>query len=102
MMSFTLSIIGAAGIVLTCGHFSLNPAGITGSGGTAAGNPVIAQQYGEYDPHGDDPHGYDPHDEAHDPKLPSNAREKERRATPNVYDDVYNDQKPDTSLPKRQ
>ncbi len=56
---------------------------------------IIAQQYDGADPHGEDPHGPDPHDEQHDPGLQANAKEKERKATKNVYgDDIPNTQKP--------
>ena len=46
---------------------------------------VIAQQYGDKDPHGADPHGADPHDEVHDADLPANKAEDARTAPTDVY-----------------
>jgi hypothetical protein len=48
------------------------------------GEMIIAQQYGDNDPHGNDPHGGDPHGENHD-SLPANNADNARTATQDVY-----------------
>ena len=55
---------------------------------------LIAQQYGDNDPHGVDPHGPDPHDEQHDPYLPANYD-----ATGQATTDVYGGKYPNTQQP---
>lgn len=98
-MSVTLSTVAAAGLI--CAFTAGNSCEIDLQAEPVLTGPVICQQYGGADPHGLDPHGPDPHDEVNDPDLPANAREEERKAPDNVYDDVYNEQTPDTSLPPR-
>jgi hypothetical protein len=48
------------------------------------GKYIIAQQYGDNDPHGKDPHGSDPHDERHENSLPANADDSRYPATDDV------------------
>ncbi len=56
---------------------------------------LIAQKYGDEDPHGPDPHGDDPHDEYHDKGLPANKEQKKNKAPKDVYGGgVYNDKDP--------
>jgi hypothetical protein len=50
---------------------------------------IIAQKYGQKDPHGDDPHGDDPHDEIHDADMKANADQKANRAPKDVYGNKY-------------
>ena len=49
------------------------------------GEMIIAQQYGDSNPHGSDPHGGDPRDENHDGGLPANYRDNDRVAPTDVY-----------------
>lgn len=49
------------------------------------GDLIIAQQYGDSDPHGNDPHGGDPRGEVHDWGLKANVEDGRRQAPADVY-----------------
>ncbi|HEY9733334.1 MAG TPA: hypothetical protein V6C89_15555 [Drouetiella sp.] len=49
------------------------------------GEQIIAQMYGDEDPHGNDPHGGNPHNENHEYYLPANKADYGRQATGDVY-----------------
>ena len=78
LLSISLSLMFA-----TSGKLPQNPASPVGR--VMQGEMIVAQQYGDKDPHGSDPHGGDPHDEKHDGGLPANSKDKDRVAPTDVY-----------------
>ena len=83
MSSMLLSI--SVSLMFTAPPAKLPPSAISPIARALQGEQIIAQQYGDSNPHGPDPHGGDPHDENHDMGLKANADDDRRQATTDVY-----------------
>jgi hypothetical protein len=83
MSSMLLSI--SVSLLFTAPPAQLPPTATSPIARAMQGDQIIAQQYGDNDPHGSDPHGGNPHDENHDYYLPANTADYNRQATQDVY-----------------
>jgi hypothetical protein len=82
MSSVLLSI--SVSLLFTAPPAKLPPSATSPIARAMQGDQIIAQKYGDSNPHGPDPHGGDPHDENHD-SLPANNAEDKRAAPTDVY-----------------